>query len=187
MEFESTPAVRRKMSVQRRRDTKPEVALRRALHRRGLRYRLDSPPLPGIRRSADIVFRSVRVAVSVDGCFWHGCPTHGHTPKSNSWYWAPKLERNRQRDINTDERLVAAGWLPIRVWEHEDASLASQRVAEAVAARQRPRLSSSHQTSRGLAMGFRKELRQSPISLVVAFCALLFAVVQRVVHISRAG
>jgi DNA mismatch endonuclease (patch repair protein) len=108
------------MSVQRRVDTGPELALRRALHAFGLRYRVHTAPVPGLRRKADLVFRSARVAVFVDGCFWHGCPEHGRRQHLvNSWYWPGKIARNRQRDEDTDRALGAAGWLVVRVWEHE--------------------------------------------------------------------
>ena len=106
------------MQHQRRRDTKPELALRRALHARGWRFRVDIAPLPGLRRRADIVFTRQRVAVYIDGCFWHGCPTHGTTPRNNRAWWVAKLQANATRDRNTDERLQAAGWTAIRAWEH---------------------------------------------------------------------
>ncbi len=122
------------MVRQRRRDTAPEVALRSALHRSGLRYRVDFP-LPGLRRRADIAFPAARVAVFVDGCFWHGCPEHGSWPKENAPWWREKIEANRRRDRDTDARLRDAGWLPLRVWEHEPAEAAAERVAEAVRAR----------------------------------------------------
>lgn len=116
------------MERQRRRDTKPELALRRELHRLGLRYRVDTVPLPGLRRRADVVFPRARIAVYVDGCFWHSCPVHGTRPKANSEWWATKLEANMTRDGDTDSRLVAAGWRVLRVWEHEDPATAARRV-----------------------------------------------------------
>lgn len=117
------------MQSQRVRDTAPEMALRRELHRRGLRYRVDYPVLP--RRRADIVFTKARVAVFVDGCFWHGCPEHGTWPQNNAEWWRTKIEANRARDANTDERLRADGWTVVRVWEHEDAPSAAARVEHA--------------------------------------------------------
>lgn len=117
---------RRAMQAQRVRDTTPELALRRELHRRGLRYRVDYPVLP--RRKADIVFTKARVAVFVDGCFWHGCPEHGTWPKNNAEWWRAKIEANRARDADTDERLRAEGWKVIRVWEHEEPAAAAERV-----------------------------------------------------------
>lgn len=108
------------MQAIRARDTRPEVALRRALWRIGYRYRLDVRPLQGFNRRADLVFRSQRVAVFVDGCFWHGCPQHGRrTHEVNSWYWPVKIQGNRLRDADTDEQLRRAGWTVVRIWEHE--------------------------------------------------------------------
>jgi DNA mismatch endonuclease, patch repair protein len=136
--FASSEAVRRKMQGQRVRDTTPELALRRRLHAMGLRYVVDRPPLPGLRRRADLVFRGPRVAVFVDGCFWHGCPDHGRREhRVNAWYWPEKIERNRRRDADTDRRLTEAGWLAVRVWEHEEPADAAARVARAVRDRRR--------------------------------------------------
>jgi DNA mismatch endonuclease (patch repair protein) len=109
------------MSRARRRDTAPEVAIRREAHRRGLRYRVDSA-LPGLpRRRADMVFLRRRIAVFVDGCFWHSCPVHATTPTANREWWVAKLQRNEQRDRHTDEHLRGLGWTVLRFWEHEDA------------------------------------------------------------------
>src|SRR5438309_7395046 len=113
----SSVEVQLRMQRQRTRDTAPEIALRSELHRRGLRYRVDCAPLPGLRRRADVVFRSARVAVYVDGCFWHACDAHGTLPRSNAFYWEAKLARNVERDRETDSRLTEAGWVVIRVWE----------------------------------------------------------------------
>lgn len=136
--YASSPAMRRRMQSQRMRDTAPELALRRELHRRGLRYRLDRPIVPGTRRRVDIVFGPAKVAVLVDGCFWHGCPEHGsHVPKFNTWYWPDKIARNRQRDADTDERLTTVGWQVIRVWEHDEVEAAAG-VIEEVVLRRRP-------------------------------------------------
>jgi DNA mismatch endonuclease (patch repair protein) len=128
------------MSKQRREDTAPELALRQALHALGLRYRLHRAPLPWLRRKADVVFGPARVAVFVDGCFWHGCPQHGQRRHDvNGWYWSEKIARNRRRDEDTDNALASAGWKVLRVWEHEvcgSAALdAARRVQEAVEAR----------------------------------------------------
>ncbi len=120
------------MQQQRRRDTRPEVALRRSLHAAGLRYRVELPVIPTLRRRADIVFGPAKVAVFVDGCFWHMCPQHATSPKANADWWRQKLERNRERDRDTDRMLLAQGWLPVRVWEHENMAEAAVRVAEAV-------------------------------------------------------
>ena len=102
-----------------RRDTKPEIALRRELHARGLRYRVDMAPVPGLRRRADVVFTRWRLAVFLDGCFWHRCPSHGTAPKNNAEWWSAKLDGNVARDRDTDRKLSAAGWSVLRLWEHE--------------------------------------------------------------------
>lgn len=131
----SSDATRRVMQANRSRDTRPEKDLRRALNRMRLRYRVSARPLAGLRRTADIVFGPVKVAVFVDGCFWHGCPDHRAIPKSNIAFWTTKLKRNAVRDRETDEALVTEGWLVIRVWEHEDPLEAAVRIAEVVSKR----------------------------------------------------
>lgn len=131
----SSAEVRRRMEGQRRRDTKPEVELRSRLWAIGLRYRVDHKVLPGLRRRADIAFLGPRVAVFVDGCFWHRCPEHGTTPRANREWWEQKLGRNVERDRDTDERLAAAGWLVVRVWEHHAVDEAVVRIEHAVRAR----------------------------------------------------
>lgn len=123
------------MSRQRRRDTEPELALRSELHRRGLRFRVHRRPLSALRREADLVFPRVRVAVFVDGCFWHGCPEHGSLPKRNDSFWRDKILGNQVRDAETDAALSASDWLPIRVWEHESTVDAATRIEEVVIAR----------------------------------------------------
>ncbi|MFD4369369.1 very short patch repair endonuclease [Rhodococcus sp. NPDC058521] len=122
------PVTSARLSAQRRRDTKPEMALRRELHRRGYRYFVDRAPLRGLRRRADLVFPRRKVAVYVDGCFWHSCPQHATRPKNNAEWWAEKLAGNVRRDRDTDDRLTEAGWTVIRVWEHEDAVAAATRI-----------------------------------------------------------
>jgi DNA mismatch endonuclease (patch repair protein) len=123
------------MSRARREHTGPERALRSALHRKGLRFRVQRPLHFDTRRKADIVFVRARIAVFVDGCFWHSCPEHATYPKANKQFWREKLRRNRERDAETDSHLAADGWLVIRVWEHEDSVAAAERVASAVHAR----------------------------------------------------
>lgn len=124
---------RTRMRRQNRRDTQPEVALRRSLHARGLRYRVDAPlPLPQVRRRADLLFSGAKVAVFVDGCFWHSCPTHRTSPRTNVAFWTAKLATNTARDRDTDDRLADAGWLSVRVWEHEQPEDAANRVERAV-------------------------------------------------------
>lgn len=133
--LETSEATRARMSRQKSRDTQVEIALRRALHAAGLRYRVHRRPIKEVRREADIVFGPAKVAVFVDGCFWHGCPDHATWPKSNAEFWREKIEKNRARDLDTDARLEAAGWLPVRVWEHESVEAATARVTEAVRCR----------------------------------------------------
>lgn len=128
----SSPGVARSMRSNRGRDTSPERALRKELHAAGYRYRVDFAPGPDRRRRADIVFTRLRIAIFVDGCFWHSCPVHGTVPKTNADYWVPKLERNRLRDVETTRALEADGWAVIRVWEHESVAAASARVIDAV-------------------------------------------------------
>lgn len=122
------------MRANRRTDTKPELALRRALHGRGYRYRKDYrlDLANGARVRPDIAFTARRVAVFVDGCFWHVCPEHGTSPAANTWYWEPKLRRNVQRDRAADEALTAAGWEVVRVWEHESLEAAVTAVIDAL-------------------------------------------------------
>jgi DNA mismatch endonuclease, patch repair protein len=120
------------MQGNRSRDTRPELALRRALHARGLRYRVCTRPLPDVRRTVDIVFRPTKVAVEVRGCFWHACPLHYKPPVTNDSYWAAKVARNTARDADTETRLLEAGWRLIVVWEHDDLEVAVDRVVEAV-------------------------------------------------------
>ena len=121
-----------RMSKQRRANTAPELALRRELHRSGLRYFVDRPPIKGQRRRADVVFPRLRIAVYVDGCFWHRCPAHATDPKNNAQWWADKLAGNVARDRATDAALTAAGWRVVRVWEHEDPHAAAERITALV-------------------------------------------------------
>lgn len=112
-----------------RRDTKPEVALRSELHRRGLRFRKDLPiRAPGRVVRPDVAFTRARLAVFVDGCFWHACPLHSTQPRANTDYWRPKLARNVARDRAVDAALTAAGWQVVRAWEHEPVAEAAERV-----------------------------------------------------------
>lgn len=110
------------------------MALRRELWRSGLRYRTNLAVI-GRRRKVDVVFTGAKVAVFVDGCFWHGCPMHGTLPKNNTEWWHAKLRTNAQRDRDTDLVLHDAGWCVVRVWEHEDMNVAAERVRLAVEAR----------------------------------------------------
>ncbi|GAA4633067.1 very short patch repair endonuclease [Actinoallomurus vinaceus] len=128
----SSAGVRKSMQSNKGRDTGPELALRRAAHALGLRYRVSVRPIPSVRRTADLVFTKAKVAVFLDGCFWHGCPAHHTVAKTNADYWAEKLLGNRERDRDTDRRLAEAGWRVLRVWEHEDPTEAAARIAELV-------------------------------------------------------
>lgn len=130
----SSPETRERMRSTRQRDTPCEVKLRSALHRMGHRFRLQWQ-IPGTRRRADIAFPSARVAVFVDGCFWHVCPQHATWPQANREWWRKKLLRNVQRDRDTDARLEERGWIVLRFWGHEDMDWAAKTVAGAVAKR----------------------------------------------------
>lgn len=123
----------RRMARVRQKDTSAELDLRRILHARGLRYRIQVPLLSKPRRVVDVVFPRAKIAIFVDGCFWHGCPEHASWPKSNAAFWRAKIETNRSRDVDTDQRLSALGWKTVRIWEHEDTSDAASRIAELVA------------------------------------------------------
>ncbi|MGH9076492.1 MAG: very short patch repair endonuclease [Acidimicrobiales bacterium] len=116
----STPHATKIMKANPRRDTRPEVRLRSALHQRGMRFRCDYAIADGVGRPirADVAFTRLRLAVFVDGCFWHMCPDHGSVPKANLDYWRPKLEGNARRDAAVDVRLQEAGWEVVRLWEH---------------------------------------------------------------------
>lgn len=128
----SSAGVRASMRANKSRDTRPELALRRAVHAMGLRYRVSTRPLPRLRRTADLVFTRKKVAVFVDGCFWHGCPEHHTKAKTNASYWSQKVQRNRRRDAEVNTALAEAGWTVVRIWEHEDVAAAALRVADAV-------------------------------------------------------
>ncbi|GGR35292.1 very short patch repair endonuclease [Streptomyces netropsis] len=130
----SSPGVSARMSRQASRDTNPELAVRRLLHASGHRYRLQRP-VPGMsRRTIDIAFPKAKVAVFLDGCFWHGCPQHATSPKANADWWRQKLDRNISRDRETTAHLVAAGWTVLRFWEHENPVAVAADIAAAVAA-----------------------------------------------------
>ena len=122
----------RRMKRVRQKNTSAESALRRELYARGLRYRIHVSILAKPRRVADIVFIGARVAVFVDGCFWHGCPLHATWPKQNAEFWRKKITANRERDLDTNARLEADGWKVVRVWEHESPSEAASHIARIV-------------------------------------------------------
>lgn len=122
----------RTMRAVRGRDTSPELALRRALWAAGERgYRLHPADLPG---RPDFIWRRLRLAVFVDGCYWHGCPTHCRRPSSNVAYWHAKIARNVERDHRADAALAETGWRVLRLWEHElkrELPAAVQRIRDA--------------------------------------------------------
>lgn len=120
------------MRSNRRRDTAPELAVRRLLHARGLRYRVDYAPWTNKRRRADIVFTRQRLAVFIDGCFWHGCLEHGTVPVKHSDYWGPKLAKNAERDRETDAMAKAEGWKVLRIWEHVPPQNAVEMIIESL-------------------------------------------------------
>ena len=125
-----SPGVRRRMQRQATRDTQPELELRRLLHRMGYRYRVDYPLPVGRRRRADVAFPARRVAVFIDGCFWHACPEHATWPANNEGWWMTKLRGNVDRDRDTDRLLRAAGWNVVRIWEHEPAEEAVAKIID---------------------------------------------------------
>ena len=131
----SSDAVRAIMRANPGRDTRPEKVLRSAVHALGLRYRVGVRPLPAVRRTADMVFTRARVAVFLDGCFWHGCPQHHRPAHLNKEFWSAKVENNRARDRETEELLRSSGWEVVRVWEHDDPTEAARRVASIVRSR----------------------------------------------------
>jgi DNA mismatch endonuclease (patch repair protein) len=142
----SSPLAQQRMRKQRRRDTSPELALRKELYRRGLRYRIHKSVFD-VRRRHDIVFPAAKVVVEVRGCFWHGCSLHGTLPKSNREWWSAKLDMNKTRDRDTRERLQLTGWCLIECWEHDLPTLVADRVEAVVCARDLTR-SREHSGSR---------------------------------------
>lgn len=121
------------MQANRSRDTGPELAVRRLLHAQGFRYRVAAQPLAGLRRRADIVFTRQRIAVFIDGCFWHGCPEHGRSRfNHNVDYWPAKIATNRDRDRDTNRQLSDSGWVVLRFWEHEPPVEVAEAIATAV-------------------------------------------------------
>jgi DNA mismatch endonuclease (patch repair protein) len=124
------------MQGNKRRDTGPELAVRRLLHTAGLRYRVDHQPLPSLRRRADIAFTRLRVAVFIDGCYWHGCSIHRSEPRLNASYWNAKITANQVRDEDTNQRLTDAGWLVLRYWEHEPANEVARAIIDQLRVRE---------------------------------------------------
>ncbi len=133
--LETSPSIRERMRKQRNKNTSPERQLRSELHRLGLRFRVNRR-VAGLKSTTpDVVFPVERVAIFVDGCFWHACPVHQSWPKTNAEFWRTKIEGNSLRDKRNEEFLAASGWLPVRVWEHEEPQIAAARVGELVLAR----------------------------------------------------
>jgi DNA mismatch endonuclease (patch repair protein) len=132
----SSPAARRVMIGNKKRDTRPELAVRRAAHALGLRYRVACRPSRSHRWTADLVFPRARVAVFIDGCFWHACPEHFKPPATNTSYWGPKIARNQERDSRATSELADSGWTVMRFWEHERSDVVAETIASVV----RPRL-----------------------------------------------
>jgi DNA mismatch endonuclease (patch repair protein) len=133
----SSKEVRRRMRATRQRDTPGEIAIRSLVHREGLRFRVDCRPVPDLQTRADLVFASAQVAVFVDSCFWHGCPTHGTWPKTNGAWWKQKIESNQERDARIARMLHARGWKVLRIWSHEAPERAARLIARYVRSRQR--------------------------------------------------
>ncbi|MCP9209336.1 very short patch repair endonuclease [Streptomyces sp. NEAU-Y11] len=128
----SSPEVSARMSRQASRDTGTERAVRQLLHASGYRYRIHYP-VPGMpRRKIDIAFTRARLAILIDGCFWHSCPEHATSPKANAEWWRQKLHRNAERDQETNAQLEAEGWIVLRFWEHESPDTVMRQVAAAV-------------------------------------------------------
>jgi len=132
----SSAAVRKTMQGNRGRDTSAEIAVRRLVHAQGLRYRVNARPEADLQRTADLLFTPVRVAVFVDGCYWHGCPEHFTMPATNQDFWAAKIARNKERDLETTSKLEERGWLVLRFWEHEPPPSVADQICQAVRARQ---------------------------------------------------
>ena len=129
----SSPDASHRMAKVRQKGTGAELALRQEVHRFGLRYRIDYEVLSKPRRKADMAFPSRKIAIFVDGCFWHGCPEHATWPKQNADFWREKIEANRRRDLDTSDRLRSLGWTVLRFWSHESPNQAARTIVRAVA------------------------------------------------------
>ena len=124
--------IRVRMERQRRRDTRPELAVRQELHRRGIRFRVDVKPEQNLRMRGDLVWKGRKLVVMIDGCYWHGCPEHATSPKNNAAWWRQKLDANIERDRRSDAELQARGWRVLRFWEHEDPTCVADVIEEAL-------------------------------------------------------
>jgi len=125
-------STRQRLKRQSRSDTVPELAVRRLVHAKGLRYRVDKSPVAGMRSRADLVFKRAKVAVFIDGCFWHGCPEHSTMPKNNPDWWREKLSANKARDLRIVGELETQGWVALRFWEHEPPELVAEKIQDVV-------------------------------------------------------
>lgn len=143
LSWASSPAVRRSMLGNKSRDTKPELVVRKYLHAAGFRYRVHARPIKDWNRRADLVFPRAKIAIFVNGCYWHGCPKHYKEPKTNTAYWAKKIGRNVERDTETLKRLTNQGWMVISIWEHEDLIKRAQKIGVRIQKR-RERLVKTH-------------------------------------------
>ena len=126
----SSPSTRKVMQANRRSDTGPELRYRRQLHALGIRFRVGVKVEPALRRTADVAIKSLRLAIFIDGCFWHGCPEHWSCPQTNEEFWSSKIAKNIRRDRETDQILRDKGWTVMRFWEHEEAGGAAQKTRE---------------------------------------------------------
>jgi DNA mismatch endonuclease, patch repair protein len=129
----SSPETSRRMANVRQTGTDPEVALRRELYRRGLRYRVNYEVMKKPRRVADVAFPWLKIAIFIDGCYWHGCPEHATWPKQNAEFWRQKIETNRLRDADTNSRLLDVGWTVLRFWEHQSPIECAETIAQKIA------------------------------------------------------
>jgi DNA mismatch endonuclease (patch repair protein) len=128
----SSPAVRKVMRANRGRDTRPEIALRKALFAAGMRYRVNFRPIPKSRMTCDIAFPRNRIAVELRGCFWHGCPQHHRPAVRNGEFWSAKIAGNVQRDARKEQAMREVGWELVVVWEHDDVATSVKRVRSAL-------------------------------------------------------
>jgi DNA mismatch endonuclease, patch repair protein len=142
----SSPEASRRMAKVRQKGTEAEIKLRRELYRSGLRYRVSYVVLHRPRRVADVAFPGIKIAIFVDGCFWHGCPKHATWPKQNADFWRQKIETNRTRDADTNARLHVIDWKVLRIWEHESPVTAAKKVSELVAKTKAMRFKSPFKT-----------------------------------------
>ena len=156
-----------------RRDTAPELALRRELHALGLRFLVDTSPAgTSRRRRSDVVLRGSRIAISVHGCFWHRCPEHFSAPKANAEWWQAKFDSIVARDADTERQLRVAGWLPVVVWQHEDMAVAAERIAVLHADRRQQRANRPLRVGREAQgpLGGADELRAVPLPGSLSAC-----------------